>query len=78
MLDNTCPKNKSGRTVREREPKTPHILTGILPGSSHEANVQFQGHLGSVRGAPEKAALNDQLSRVQKSNSSNATEQLAA
>lgn len=71
------PKNKLGGRARERDPKTPHILTGKLPGSSHEAKVQFQDHLWSVRGAPKKAALNNQLRGVQKSsNSSKATEQL--
>lgn len=43
------------------DPKEPQILMGTLPGSSHEAKVQFQDHHGSVRGAPEKAAQNKQL-----------------
>lgn len=56
-------------------PKTPQILSGTLPGSSHEAKVQFQDHLGSVRGVFEEASLSNQLgSGVQTlSNSSKAT-----
>lgn len=76
-MDNTSPKNKTGGQAREREPKTPQILSGTLPGSSHEAKVQLQDHLESVRGVPEEATLNNQQGRVQtSSNSSKATEQL--